>query len=224
MGELKVGDKRWYIPGYRMESLIAILCTVKEVDMTFREKHPDGVIFYWLDEPVGHAVTEDELHLRDNAMSTLMGRYEDELDEDELVLTNAQLAEFRKQNQKFIADSWKHNGEEHPGFTPLPEKQLWEEWVNPQMILDKRKQPLKGSAIQVDGKTYAVLAPGRHNHVINKILTENPDVKTPIVGTQGFITQDDRFVDRIEGARIALETGQIKQLNWPPELFSEDLW
>lgn len=42
---------------------------------------------------------------------------------------------------------------------------------------------------------------------------------------QGFLTTKGRFVDRIEGARIALETGQIKALQWPEygELFSEDL-
>lgn len=42
---------------------------------------------------------------------------------------------------------------------------------------------------------------------------------------QGFITECGRFVDRKEGARIALECGQIKELGYSDkELFSEDLY
>lgn len=41
---------------------------------------------------------------------------------------------------------------------------------------------------------------------------------------QGFITHDGAFVGRVEAASIALECGQIERLNWPPNLYSEDLW
>ena len=41
---------------------------------------------------------------------------------------------------------------------------------------------------------------------------------------QGFLLSDGSFVDRIEGAKIAIESGQILKLNWPPNLYSEDLW
>jgi len=41
---------------------------------------------------------------------------------------------------------------------------------------------------------------------------------------QGFITHDGVFVNRIEGARIAIAAGQIDELQWPPNLYSEDLW
>jgi hypothetical protein len=39
---------------------------------------------------------------------------------------------------------------------------------------------------------------------------------------QGFLTSDDRFVDRKEGAKIAMEYGQITQST--DCLFSEDLY
>jgi hypothetical protein len=43
-------------------------------------------------------------------------------------------------------------------------------------------------------------------------------------GNQGFVTDTGEFVDRIEAARIAIECGQIKELKWPPNLYSEDLY
>jgi hypothetical protein len=42
---------------------------------------------------------------------------------------------------------------------------------------------------------------------------------------QGFLTNKNRFVDRTEGANIALGCGQIKKLNYSSkELYSEDLY
>lgn len=41
---------------------------------------------------------------------------------------------------------------------------------------------------------------------------------------QGFLTNKNRFVDRFEGAKIALESGQIEKLNYGKRLYSEDLW
>jgi hypothetical protein len=41
---------------------------------------------------------------------------------------------------------------------------------------------------------------------------------------QGFLTTKNRFVDRFEGAKIALESGQIEKLNYGKRLYSEDLW
>jgi len=39
---------------------------------------------------------------------------------------------------------------------------------------------------------------------------------------QGFVTSDDRFVDRKEAGEIAFKAGQIKKLT--ERLFSEDLY
>lgn len=41
---------------------------------------------------------------------------------------------------------------------------------------------------------------------------------------QGFLTSKNRFVDRYEGARIALESGQITELKYGKQLYSEDLY
>ena len=43
---------------------------------------------------------------------------------------------------------------------------------------------------------------------------------------QGFLTNKNRFVDRIEGMKIAIESGQVKEGETRKEkwLFSEDLW
>jgi len=41
---------------------------------------------------------------------------------------------------------------------------------------------------------------------------------------QGFLTNTNRFVDREEGAKIALSCGQIKELKYGSILYSEDLY
>lgn len=73
-----------------------------------------------------------------------------------------------------------------------------------------------------DNTVYALPQPARHHNVIRDMREKG--VPKPIVGTQGFVTNTGRFVDRIEGAKIAIEAGQIQKLNWPPNLYSEDLW
>jgi hypothetical protein len=41
---------------------------------------------------------------------------------------------------------------------------------------------------------------------------------------QGFVTSDNRFIDRIEAVDVALKSGQIKERGNRMKLFSEDLW
>lgn len=41
---------------------------------------------------------------------------------------------------------------------------------------------------------------------------------------QGFLTNKNRFVDRTEGAKICLESGQINKLHYGTILYSEDLY
>jgi len=83
------------------------------------------------------------------------------------------------------------------------------------------------SAIRAkDGTVYfdPELRPKRHPDVI--LLMVQAGLPTPVTkdATQGFLTSEGRFVDRIEAAGIALAAGQIAQLRWGEELFSEDLW
>jgi hypothetical protein len=62
------------------------------------------------------------------------------------------------------------------------------------------------------------------------LAVQFPD-EAPYVGTQGFLTNAGRFVDRAEGAQIAAAAGQILPVGAlrgrrvdPKHLFSEDVW
>lgn len=77
------------------------------------------------------------------------------------------------------------------------------------------------SAIRYNGVIYT----GRRHHniiydMVHKYLIRKPTIDNE----QGFVLEDGTYVDRIEGARIAIESGQIEKLQWPPNLYSEDLW
>lgn len=61
----------------------------------------------------------------------------------------------------------------------------------------------------------------RHSDIINKLFGQKGE---RIRGIQGFVTDDGRFLDRLEAAKEALETKQISELEHPPRLYSEDLW
>lgn len=78
------------------------------------------------------------------------------------------------------------------------------------------------AAIRRDGVVWSVPQPGRHHDVIRVMVKAG--VRPPINGGSGFVTDDGRFLDRIEAARHALECKQIEQLNWPPYPYSEDVW
>lgn len=66
----------------------------------------------------------------------------------------------------------------------------------------------------------------RHIHCIHQVLSMTGKRQAESGAyTQGFLTNTNRFVDRVEGAKIALESGQIKKLGYSSkELFSEDLY
>ena len=47
----------------------------------------------------------------------------------------------------------------------------------------------------------------------------------PIKGQQGFMIDGGvQFLNRKDAADHAVECGQIKEPQWPPNLFSEDIW
>jgi hypothetical protein len=77
------------------------------------------------------------------------------------------------------------------------------------------------SAIRYNGIVYTGR---RHHNVIHEMVTKYLIRKPTIDNEQGFVLEDGTYVDRIEGARIAIESGQIRKLQWPPKLYSEDLW
>lgn len=71
-----------------------------------------------------------------------------------------------------------------------------------------------------DGKVWSLPQPNRHHNIIWQMHGEG--VATD--GDQGFITNDNEYVDRIEAGKIALDAGQTDRLKWGPSLYSEDLW
>lgn len=82
---------------------------------------------------------------------------------------------------------------------------------------------IKAAAIKSsNGKIFSVERPGRHHDVI--ALMAKLGHKKPL-GIQGFITDKGKFVDRIEGLKIAKDNNQIIKKNGNAKmLFSEDLW
>lgn len=73
----------------------------------------------------------------------------------------------------------------------------------------------------VNIKTGIVVCGRRHHNVFNSIFQmfdRSPEGKV----MQGFITNTDRFVSRMEAGKIAFEAGQIKRET--DTLFSEDLY
>jgi len=67
---------------------------------------------------------------------------------------------------------------------------------------------------------------GRRHHncyaTFKAMGLEKPDRIERMDEIQGFLTNLDRFVDRIEGGEIAYKSGQIKELK--QNLYSEDLY
>jgi hypothetical protein len=67
---------------------------------------------------------------------------------------------------------------------------------------------------------------GRRHHNVFLIVADIKDIPFRDYGysknIQGFMTSDDRFVDRKEGGQIAFDAGQTKKLK--TTLFSEDLY
>ena len=64
---------------------------------------------------------------------------------------------------------------------------------------------------------------GRRHHEILEVY-RMLDGKHRRDYTQGFLTTENRFVDRIEGLRIALESEQVLESETANQLYSEDLY
>lgn len=86
-------------------------------------------------------------------------------------------------------------------------------------------EKIVSAAICIDGFIITQPPPARHHNLLRvahewggRELTQNDRA------LQGFLTNRGRYVDRIEGARIALAAQQLEQTNWGEDLYSEDLW
>lgn len=84
-------------------------------------------------------------------------------------------------------------------------------------------EKIAAAAMQKGALIVSLPRPSRHGDIIKHIVTDL-DMEDTHDFEQGFTTSSGRYVDRIEGAAIAIAAGQITELKWPPNLFSEDLW
>ena len=71
-------------------------------------------------------------------------------------------------------------------------------------------------------KGFVVAGRRHHNCYITAFILLGESIAGKMKATQGFLTSDDRFLDRKEAGKLAHETGQIKKLT--NCLFSEDLY
>ena len=81
-------------------------------------------------------------------------------------------------------------------------------------------ESIVASAIIHNGKIYV----GPRHHDCIRIIKASTGERTPGSDPQGFVTESGKFLNRIEAGEYAIKIGQIKKLNWPPRLYSEDLW
>lgn len=66
----------------------------------------------------------------------------------------------------------------------------------------------------------------RHTHCLYQMVAMTGKRQCEVgEEVQGFLTNKNRFVDRFEGAKIALSSGQIKELTYSKKrLYSEDIF
>jgi hypothetical protein len=85
-------------------------------------------------------------------------------------------------------------------------------------------ESIKQAAIQDrDGEVWTLPRPNRHHDIAHLMYQKRGPCSAD--EPQGFLTDNDRFVDRKEAALIAVASGQIDKPQYvDDELFSEDLW
>jgi hypothetical protein len=92
-------------------------------------------------------------------------------------------------------------------------------------------ETIVAAAIERNGLVYSIQRPARHHNVMRQMAAAG--IPIPIEGTQGFLTNTGRFVDRREARLIADKARQIKARigdDGVPysathkDLFSEDVW
>lgn len=80
------------------------------------------------------------------------------------------------------------------------------------------------AALRVGLLTLSKEPPTRHHDLLQELDRILAGAEPALEIEQGFLTSAGTFVDRAEAARLAIASGQIAALRWPPDLYSEDLW
>ncbi len=79
-----------------------------------------------------------------------------------------------------------------------------------------------GVAIKKDQILFYLPKPYRHNDVIAMMIDVYSESKP--FRYQGFVTDDWKYLNRVDAAEYALKNKQCEKLIASPRLFSEDLW
>jgi hypothetical protein len=89
--------------------------------------------------------------------------------------------------------------------------------------MKKEKLYIVSAAIKTrTGAIHSIPPPARHHNIVHVLADDGHE---QVEGDeQGFLLNNGIFVNRIEGGKIAIDSGQINKLRWPPNLYSEDLW
>lgn len=124
----KPGDEAWYVPGYG-SWLIAIRVRVTDVEWPGGPEEEGGVPFYWVDEPVGYALGDDELFATEReAREALLEMAHDHDAKPDGRPEDQTLWEWRRRRMEFIASTWEGK---HPGFDGLfRDKVLGKDWFS----------------------------------------------------------------------------------------------
>ena len=81
------------------------------------------------------------------------------------------------------------------------------------------------AAIRLDGHTYTLPVPARHNDIIAHMRTIGKTPEQIAGATQGFMTNMGLFVMRKAALKVALRANQVADKLAPHDvLFSEDMW
>lgn len=81
------------------------------------------------------------------------------------------------------------------------------------------------AALKRGNLVYSAPRPARHGDVMRLVDETHGDMHEPFLpDEQGFLTSAGRFVNRRLATSIAVRAEQIIDPQWPPDLYSEDLW
>jgi hypothetical protein len=139
--EFQAGDVVWIVP---RDANLIIRCTITEVDDYFRKLEPQAYLFYWIDEPIGHSLAEDELFSTEKeAITELLGEEKEvELEmiaelETELGVSGLEvdLMKWRQRRMKFIISTWEDAPQTEDflreQLKQFPNKVQGQDWFNP---------------------------------------------------------------------------------------------
>ena len=107
-------------------------------------------------------------------------------------------------------------------FSKPPVGHLAVSCAYPNGTLEIDLESIVAVAILYQNRIYSLPRPNRHHHLIQALRRSGFPIN--VVKDQGFITSAGRYVDRIEGRKLAIQSGQLETTILPRMLLSEDLW